>query len=231
MTVLSVAKDVALKIGLDVPTMLFGATDREFIELAAILGDAADVITEAFDWQVLRRVKTFTGDAVAESFTLPADYDRMLKKARIWSSRYRWAMTQIVSSDEWLEMEVYPYTNISGSWTIFGNAFHIRPVMATGETAKFFYITNEIVRAADTSLHTAFSADTDAFVLSEKLLKLCAIYLWKQSKGLDFAAELADYEQLAAQLMDKDGGAKPTVSGNLVAWPGSSNVWPGTVTG
>ncbi|MEI8445015.1 hypothetical protein WBQ96_18990 [Mesorhizobium sp. CCNWLY176] len=211
--------------------MLIGATDRELEELAEVISNAAEVITEAFDWQALRRVKTFTGDAIAESFTLPSDYDRMLKKSRIWSSRWRWAMTQITNSDEWLEAEIYPYVNISGIWTIFGDAFQIKPIMATGETAKFFYITNETVVAEDASLHDAFSADTDRFVLSEKLLRLCAIYLWKQAKGLDFAAELADYEQLAAQLMDKDGGAKPTVSGNLVAWPASSNVWPGSVTG
>ena len=231
MSILSVIQDACLAVGLTKPTTIIGATDREWQEMQAVANEAAAVIAKTFDWQALRRIKTFTGDGTAEDFSLPLDYARMLKTSRIWSSRYRWAMTQIVNSDDWLEMEVYPYTNISGMWTIFGNAFHIKPVMATGETAKFFYVTNEIWKNSDGDLQAGFSEDDDTFVLSERLLKLCVIYLWKQSKGLDFAAELADYEQAISQDMDEDGGAKPTVSGNQYAWPASLNVWPGTVTG
>jgi hypothetical protein len=101
--------------------------------------------------------------------------------------------------------------------------------MNAGETLRYFYITNAIVRSTTNDPKTAFDDDADKFTLDERLLKLCIIYLWKQLKGFDFTAELADYEQAMDTAMDRDGGSKPVVSGNACA--GRSNVWPGTVTG
>jgi hypothetical protein len=101
--------------------------------------------------------------------------------------------------------------------------------MAGSETVKFFYISNQLVSGGKTE----FTDDADVFVLNERLLKLAIIYLWKQMKGQDFAAELSDFEQAMDLEMDKDGGSAPVVSGNNVIRHNRqrSNVWPGTVTG
>ncbi|MCA0000958.1 MULTISPECIES: hypothetical protein [unclassified Mesorhizobium] len=228
MTILTVIQQAAMPVGLDKPLAVFTNTDREWQEMQVVANEAATVIAEAFDWQKLRKIATVTGDAVAEGFDLPTDYGRMLATSSLWSSRFTWDMQHVVSSDDWLGMEVWPATPIYGRWTIFSNQIHILPVMAVSETAKFFYIQNQIVSGGQTE----FLTDTDTFVLSERLLKLAIIYLWKQSKGQDFAAELSDYEIALAQEMDKDGGSKPVVSGNSCGRSfRRTNVWPGTVTG
>ncbi|TPM33733.1 hypothetical protein FJ955_03055 [Mesorhizobium sp. B2-2-2] len=225
MTVLSVVQDACLAVGETRPLALFSATDRKWQEFQALANEAAKVIAKAYDWQKLRKVATLTGDGTAEDFNLPTDYGRMLKKGSLWTSRWRWDMSHIVNSDEWLGMEVYPVTLVQGAWTLYGNQIHIRPLMGSAETAKFFYITSQIVSPSK----TAFSADEDVFVLDERVLKLATIYLWKQSKGQDFAAELADYEIAVGQAYDDDGGSKPVVSGNSGSNWRRNNVWPGTV--
>lgn len=229
MTILSVIQNVSVQVGLPRPLAVFGSVDREWMEMQTVANEAAAVIVQAFDWQTLRRITTITGDGAASAFDLPADYGRMLKKASLWSSRFTWDMQHIVDSDEWLGMTTWPGNPAYGAWTLYGNQIHLLPIMAGTETVKFFYITNQIVSDGNTE----FTADGNTFALSERLLKLCIIYLWKQMKGQDFAAELSDFEQAMDLEMDNDGGSKPVVSGNggtVRNWR-RGNVWPGTVTG
>lgn len=231
MTALTVCQDVALAVGLERPTEVFSSTDREWREMQSVLNQAAGEVVDAFDWQKLRAQHTATGDGASEERALPSNYRRMLKKARLWSSRWRWAMEHVVDSDQWLELTETFSPVVSPFWTIFGNALHILPIMQAAETAKFFYITNDIVTVQGGGFRPAFNEDTDTFVLDELLLTYATVYRWKQRKGWDFTAELADYEQRLATLMDSDGGSKPVVSGNNGARRPSSNLWPGTVTG
>lgn len=234
MAISDVLKEVCIAVGEAIPPAFFSTsagTIRTWQQLQLLANEAAKMIIGSFDWQILRKVAEISGNDDAEGFNLPSNYGRMLKKASVWSTRYRWDMTHIVNSDDWLSMEFTTITPIFGVWTIYGGQFHVQPVMTTGEKVKFFYISNQIVRAADTSLKTAFTADEDTFLLDERLLRLAIVYLWKQLQGQDFAAELADYEIAFDQATDSDGGSKPVLSGNLpVNWHGR-NVWPGKVSG
>lgn len=228
MTVLAVAQQVALAVGIKRPIAVFASTDRDMQELQAVLNEAVAVIGEAFDWQALRKVQTLTGDGSTEAWPLPTDYARMPATGNLWSGRSRGEMMHITDPDEWLSFDIYPVGPIHGVWSLFGGTLNIRPVLAVNETAKFFYIRAGIVGATG----TAFTDDAQAFALDERLLKLCATYLWKQQKGQDFTAELTDYEMALQKAMDRDGGSKPVVSGNQVASRRAGrNVWPGSVTG
>lgn len=232
MTVLDVAKRVALKIGVAQPSQLFASTSREHVELAALLNEAAGDILDTHDWQLLKTIQTITGDGASTSFALPSDYDRMLRTASVWSSRYLWAMDHILDTDQWMELLVLPYTQVNGTWTIYGGQFHILDTMASGDTAKFFYISNLIVSPASGANKARFTADDDSFRLSEKLLELLAVVKWKAQKGQLSADEIADYDDELKRLIDKDGGSKPIVSGRPGrSWRQSGVAWPGSVSG
>ncbi len=168
-------------------------------------------ISRVFDWQAITRLRSFNGDGVNESFTLPEDYGRMLKTSSLWSSRYSWRMNAISSLDNWLEMEVFPTNRLTGSWALFQNQIHVRPVMPTGELVKFYYIRKTLVLAQDGTLKTKFTLDDDSFVLSEDLLELGMIWQWRASKGLPYAEDKQNYEIELGNLMDSDRGSKPTI--------------------
>ena len=188
-------------------------------------------IAGGFDWQVLRKVAEISGNGTAESFDLPANFSRMLKRASLWSSRHRWDMTQVIDGDDWLSFEFATIGARSGAGAVRGGARCIRPRRASGEGAKFFYISSQIVRASDGALKTAFTADEDTFLLDERLLRLAIVALWKQLQAQDFAAELSDYEIAFDQASDSDGGSKPVLSGSVAGGLHSRDVWPGMVTG
>lgn len=232
MSILDVVKGAATVLGMDVPTLVYGATNREMVEMQELANVMASEIVDAYDWQKLLVLKTFIGDGTTADFDLPDDYERMQQTSSLWSSRWLWATNHLTSPDQWIELQVTPIATVNGYWIIFGDQFHQWPVMASSETVKFFYVSNEIVKASNNSLKPAFTEDADTFRLSERLLKLAIIYRWKQNKGLAYQQAQDDFETLKLRMIDKDPGSKPVVSGQPpLSWRGRNVAWPGTVTG
>ena len=230
MTILQVVQGAATKLGIDVPTLVYGSTTREMVEMQELANEMARRIAEANDWQRLKLVKQYDGDGVTGDpigFDLPSDYDRMLVTASIWSSEWTWNLNHILDSDQWLEMQVVPFTFIYGNWMIYGGQYHQLPIMPVGANVKFFYISNLIVQATDLSTKTAFTADTDSFLLDEHLLKLGIVWQWKASKGYPYAEDMANYEKRMSQVLQQDMGSKPIISGR----PRHNWWWPGSARG
>lgn len=232
MSILTVVQQASMPVGLARPLSLFGNTNREWMEMQEVVNEAASIIVQSFDWQRLKRQHVIIGDGASLDFPMPEDYRRMLRKGSIWSSRYQWQTQQIVDLDTWTELSEPNAPAQDGIWTIYGDRLHFLPRLGNSETIKFFYVKDKVCRGPDEAPaeKAAFEDDGDTFLLNERLLKLCIIYLWKQSKGQDFAAELADYEQAADQYMVEDKGSQPVVTGNSGYRP-TSNVWPGKVSG
>lgn len=219
MTVLSVAKNAALVLGLTQPTSIFSSSNREDKELARIANRVANQMMRDHAWQTLMVQKTYTGDGASEAFALPSDYDRMLEGAEMWSSRWQWPFNHISDLNLWLEMQVTPYTFVDGNWTIYGDEFHFLPVMATGETLKFWYVSKNYAKDSNNVAKASFTADTDTFRLSEDVLELGIIYQWKKDAGLPFEEHMREYETLLAQRAKADRGANSVVSGERMRLP------------
>lgn len=205
MTVLSTIQAVCTKIGLDVPTAVIGSTDREHVELTALANEMAERIAERHEWQKLKKEATFTGDGVIENFDLPSDYDRMLQGGEVWNSRTNNPMDS-VDTNTWLGREVRGY-EVYSAYTFVGNQMQIRPVMATGETARFYYISNQFITGAGGDDST-FMADADTFLLPERLLRLGIIWQWRESKGLPYAEDMNTFEEALAREIRTESGAK-----------------------
>lgn len=235
MTVLEVAKAASLRLGLNVPTMLFSSTDREMLEMQEVVNESARVIAEAYPWQILQKIATFTGTGSQVDFILPSDYDRMLPTSSLWSSRWAWNAEHVASPDDWLSLEVGPSGYVTGRWIIFGGQLHLKPAMPSGQTTKFFYVSKQIVTGASgnpdlDAPKASFTLDSDLFNLDERLLKLAVIWRWKAGKGLPYAEDMENYEEQLDKATDKDKGSKPVVSGQpLYMRDRVKLAWPGTV--
>jgi len=231
MTILSVVKDVALKIGIEQPDAVYTSTTRDMLEMQALIDEVSTDIVECYSWQYLTKQETITGDGATEAQALPSDYKEMLAGSDIWSSRWTWAFNHITSPNEWLEYQVVPYTFVNGNWIIFGNAIHILPIMTATETAKFFYKSNQYVSPASGADKNGFTADDDTFVLNEKLLYLGLVWKWKQKKGEPYAEDLQSYELHKTYLMGTDKGSKPTLSGRKYRLGNANRAYPTIVGG
>lgn len=231
MTILSVCQQVAPVIGLKIPTAVMASTEREHLELAALANEMAERIAFdlSYDWTMLKRVATITGDGLADGFDLPDDYKRMLKKARIWPSSSPYAsLTHYPDSDQWLGMEVQNFQQLIGAWTLIGSQIFVKPVMTLGNTIKFFYIHNQIVKKADGTPQTGFLADEDVFVLPERILKLGMTWQWKANKGQQYAEDLSNYEDALSSVIGGDKGSNILTVGRQ-RYPSADMAFPGVI--
>ncbi len=215
MAILDIVQDVATAVGLERPMQVFGASSREMVEMQATINRSAKMVRDECDWQALTRIGAVQGDGASEAFSLPADYLRMAKDADIWTSnRPSWPAERVLSVNVWLDLTMRNLPAPYGQWALFGGKIHYRPTLGAADTLKFAYVTRNSVVADDGVEKAAYSADTDEFLLSDKLLELCIIYNWKAGKGQAYAKELDDYETALVDVMDADKGSKPVVSGN-----------------
>lgn len=230
MTILSTIQQVAPKIGIDVPTAVFGETARELVELQSFAKESAQRIYKAYDWELLKTLQTDAGDGSTTAFALPSDYGRMLAQGNVWNTTLQTPFIPITSADRWLELDIRSYSFVTGVWIKIGGQINIKPAMATGTSAKYYYISNLIVAPSAGSNKVAFTADDDSFRLNEELLKLHLIYTWKEEKGMAYAEDMARYEELLAQLINEDKGARVLRSGRPSAYSGVRIAYPQQIT-
>ena len=217
MAIIDIVKQAVLSLDIEQPSSLFSNTDRTSIELVETVNNAAQQILDEYDWSALIRIATVTGDG-SGSFPLPDDYSRMVRDANLWTDGLTWNPSQQVSDfNQWLQIQSYQIDTWQSRWAVFGGALNIMPTLPTGQVLSFGYISNAIVNGADT---TRFTADTDTFVLDDRLLKLGIIWNWKKSKGFDYQSELAEYADHMSKKRFRDRGAPQTIySGRGYGWP------------
>jgi hypothetical protein len=224
MAVLDVIQSAATVTGLAIPSVVFSATDRTSITIANMVNACARQILEEYDWARLIKVATITGDGVATAFPLPEDYDRMVKDANLWGPSYTFYPAQQVSDfNRWLELQSYSVETWEPRWAVFGGNINVLPARESGDTLTYGYISNAIVNGTAST----FTADSDTFVLDERLLRLSFIWNWKKAQGMDFSAEFAEYQEALERARFKDPGARQSIiSGRgSYSWP-TGQVFP-----
>ena len=217
MTVLSVVRDAATSLGLEIPSVLFTNTSRTWVEMQPVVNECARQILEEYDWQRLKKVATVTGNGVLKSFPLPDDYDRMIMDANLWGPNFTYYPTQQVTDfNQWLEQLSWALESWDQRWSLFGGNLNILPALPVSEPLTYGYISNSIANGSSPE----FTADTDTFTLDERLLKLCVIWTWKRNKGQDYAGDLQAYEDALGRARFKDPGSRQTIrSGRGYRWP------------
>lgn len=214
MTILSAVQEAAIELNQEDVTSVFTAPSTFVKELRLQATRTAQDLLKYYDWQKLQKLATFTGNASDASFSLPADYDRMVKDTDVHSSSFSTAkFVKARDLSHWRDILDNGLSGTPGTWIMLGGTFQVvqgaADPMAAGETAKFYYVSNYIVatEAGQSATKTGFTADTDVFVLSERLLTLGMIWRWKKSKKKDYSEEMRDYE---IALQQETGGDKGT---------------------
>lgn len=230
MTVLSVVQQACPLIGLMVPDEVYASTDLAMIEMREVVEDVALGIADAYDWKGLAAVATYTGDGSAEAFNLPSDYDKMLKKAQVWSTSLETPLSHISDLDEWLGLDIQSFDFVVNAWTLIGDQINIKPAMASGITASHYYKSNHLVVDAASSTKVTFTADTDAFRLDDRMLKLGIIARWRENKGLAYTEDLDRFEDCKSKLMSADKGSRVLRVGRQRSPRGVVQAYPQSIT-
>ena len=224
MTVLSVCQEAAIELSQTEPTTLFSTTDRFAKELRVQANKSAVAIMKAYDWQALTKRGTITGDGSETAFALPSDYDRMALKTNLASSSTNIDLVKATDLDQWDYFQNHMSTTVPGYWMILGGQLQVSPAPSSGVVHSYYYISKNIAVGDK----PAFTADSDEFVLPERLLTLSIIWRWRASKRLEYAEDMQNFEIAMSEETARDKGSRILVVGRQrtpydlrIAYPGN----------
>lgn len=216
MSVLAAAQSAMIRLVGRKPSTLFSSQNQMEMEISDLATDVAVDICTSHDWRKLTKLYTLTGDGVASSFDLPADYDRMVIAQAVHDpNNWFWGYSRVHSLDEWIAITTSGFFGITpGWWIMLGGKIQFAPTPAAGAQATFPYISKNIGLSASGSPITAFTRDDDTFALDERMLTLGIIWRWKAQKGLEYAEDMANFEKDFSDTAARDKGATAIRSSN-----------------
>ena len=235
MTILSALQSAAIRLVSQRPTVFFGSSNTFELELTDMANEVAKDVAQYTDWNALTKVATLAGNGTTAEFDLPDDFDRFLLTGAIqdpvnWVFGYR----HYLDLNTFLLDESRNWNAAPGGWIVYGDKLRFSPA-PTG-SARFPYITKNIVLGENTSPKEEFTADTDTFRLPERLLTLGLVWRWRENKKLDASGDQEAFIKALDEYAAKQDG--PVVIrrnsmrglGNThPAYPyelGPANYWP-----
>lgn len=204
MSVLTACQEAAIELNQTEPAAIFASTDRFAKELKVQANKSVQAILKAYDWQLLTKRATITGDGSATSFSLPTDYDRMVLKTNLASGSNNMDLVKVDDLDQWDYFTNHFNTPTPGYWIVLGGAIQIKPAPATGVTHSYYYISKNAVSGSK----ELFTADADTFLLPERLLTLSIIWRWRAMKRKDYAEDMRNYEIALSEAVTADKGSR-----------------------
>ena len=210
MTVLSALQSAAIRLMGRKPGTFFGAQGNLELELTDLVNEVAIDIAKYQDWQALTRIGSVTGDGATTEFDLPADFDRFTLAGVVQDGvSWAWGYQHYLDLDAFLYDELRGFDATPGGWIIYGDKLRFSPAPGDAAQARFPYITKNIARDFSTAPKEAFTADTDEFLLPDRLLTLGLVWRWRENKGLAGAGDQEAFIKALDEYAAKDGG--PTV--------------------
>lgn len=208
MTVLSACQSAMIRLVGRRPEAIFSSTGAMEVELSDLINEVATDIAKAHDWQDLLSLETITGDGTTVNHALPTDYERMAKDGDVHAGSWDGRFARVKDTDQWLELQSFSAVANPGFWFLIGGEMNLYPALASADTAKYYYVRNTPFLSSVGTAKTVATADTDTFVLPERLHTLGLIWRWRAQKKLDYAEDMRNYEIALSQEIGNDRGSR-----------------------
>lgn len=201
MALLDLVQRVCDEVGLPRPSVVATATDQLARQMFSLANAELEELSKRFNWPVLVREHTFPTVVAQPQYALPADYRKFLQDTVYESSRF-YQMRGSLSAGEWQRTKALNLGSLSTARVrIYGNPrmLNIVPTPVSVETIVFEYMTKNFAIHADLSETPRYSADGDEALIDEGLVRMGLKWRIKHAKGLEFSADLAEYEAVVAR--------------------------------
>jgi len=209
LSLLTIVQSVADLVGVARPSTVIDNGDRTARQMLALLnrgGKNLAGIKNAWGggWQILEREHVFNTVVDRAFYELPSDFGSLLGET-IWNradfesvrgpgSPSLWQVLKSGLQTSPQIQETYRIRRIDEATSPVRQMF-IDPVPAAVEEHVFEYVTlNWIGNQGGTVFKAAFTADTDVPLFSENLLEQDLTWRFRKAKGLDYGADLAEFE-------------------------------------
>lgn len=206
-TCLQLAIQFCARTALTQPTALFTSNDDGFVQLAALMNEGLDDLTTRHTWGALQQECLHTALALEDQGDLdtiaPSGLLKIIRN-EIWNRTTGLLLQGPVSSSSWQSFKASGISGPTTMWRVRLNHLLTLPVPTAGHTIAFEYASNFAVLTAAAVRQMYFTADTDTFLLPERLMYAWLRWRWKAEKGFAYNEEFREYENLVALAASED---------------------------
>lgn len=230
MSVLSVIQQAMFRCGQPQPTIAVSNTDATVQQFVSMSIDIGQEMQERKYWSNLNIAAQIVGDGVTTLFALPSDWGGLSPGQQLFSSLYpTLPLYGPVTNEQLAAMKASPAFPTRPVWRVVGGTMEIWPALGSGEVVSFnYYSVNWISDVTGATRKNTWSADSDFSVMDERTLARGVIWMWKQSKGLDYAEDFRRYERSMDRAVGREDTERIVSMANR---PLDLDGWfPGTIT-
>jgi hypothetical protein len=145
-----------------------------------------------------------------QAYSLPSDYDFMISGTQ-WDRGYRWQVFGPLTPQEWqvLKSGLSP-TGPRRRFRLMGGMYYLDPVPYDSNLLVYEYYSNAFANplGVTTTQATAFTNDTDTYVLPDDLMILGLKFRYRQAKGLEYEDAFDNYQRALQRELGRDTGSR-----------------------
>ena len=210
MTLLTIAQDAADLVGIPRPNQVFGSTDIGVRQLLALAQTEGRQLSRRYRWQGLMREATITTLAAEDqgALTTLAPGIRYLENHTAWDRSNTEPIGGPLEPGEWQALKAFTVTGPYNDFRIRDGQFLMIPAPGAGEDIRLEYLSSYWCQSSGGTDQSAWAADSDTGVLSEEVMTAGLRYRFLRAKGMDYAEEMREYEEMVAYEMSGDGGKR-----------------------
>lgn len=203
MALVDLCRSVLRQTGWKDLTTIASNTDPTARQLFGIANEELDELSQRA-WPHLIKTHEFTTVADDDEYALPADFRVPVGNSAYQATQY-YSVRGSLSSGEWAQRKYGLLGNLSRwAYRIVYNdsgvpVLRLAPTPTQADDMVIEYLSSNFARASDTTEQAAFVVDSDVSKVPERLVRLGVMYRFRRVKGLDFSAELAQYNNAVNQ--------------------------------
>lgn len=207
-TILELCRDAADELSVNRPVSVgAGATDPTAQKLLRQLTKTCRELASRYDWQTLRREKSFTTSGTqAQIDAIPDDFLRFVN-GTMYNRTRRTEVLGPLTPAEWQRIQATVYTSVYDQFIQRGNTVYLTGAMRNGDTIAYEYITKSIGFEGSTEVASFTDSENTAF-FDDDLLISGIVWRYLKAEGRDYAEEFRAHELLFADRTKRDGGRR-----------------------
>ena len=225
MNALDIASSAASLIGIAQLGSLVGNSNNHARALRILFNRSGRTLTRMRDawgagWEVQTREHTFDTVIDQAEYQLPGDFDDMVA-GTLWDRGTYSLGAGPLSPQDWQQLKsglvgtanITPFFRMRRNSAGTGRAIVLDPTPTSIETLVYEYISKDWLRSVNGEHLARIVADTDEPLFDHELMVLDLTWRFKQSRGLSYAAELAEFELERDSLFGSDSGIRDITIG------------------
>lgn len=197
MSLASICQSVLAETGWPLLTNIANNSDATARQIMSIANTELRALSELFDWPQLAVEYNFNTIPGAATYLMPTDF-RVLAPQSVFNKDQYYELRGSTGLQYWEMLKYGKLSSLSRTrfklgYTLGVPSIEITPI-PTGITGLVaVYYTNAYAKTNAGDRVAAYTSDTDTAFVPERYVELGVKWRFRRAKGLDFSAELAEY--------------------------------------